>query len=432
MLTNPFLTDIDSRAAIKGSRDPLGIQQIWTRLGRHVVGNLTTASSSVRNFTTLLLGYYFAAQLADELGPGTELATFLKWEQLAAYARATINNDWAFRGTDRVKVKLSEGSRVTLSDDRAHQILANQKIYGLWGLYTMPARSSGLVDGYPPRLTPPALEIVERLYLPILEAGAGKDARRIRDALRPRSSRIDVQGADASILRAVGTALRLRLLAKEREFYRFHLLYGGPQDSTEGLQQQLAELLGDTLDQENFFWSTSMVGNMGKVARARGEAWHSLAHRLARIRVSETVMGPVSALFTHLLALDGKSVDAVVKRVREQWGEGLRTVDPKAFGDLREEIGAGDSVTGDRWIGIANAVAAGEYARLIELLVEQNKSVMALRGGAPWVEKRQSKLHVRFRDEQGELPHRKDISAVWRFPYFLDSLRSVAATLKEA
>jgi hypothetical protein len=54
MLTTPFLTDLDSRAAVKGSRDPLGIQPIWTRLGRHVVGNLTTVSNSVRDFTTLL------------------------------------------------------------------------------------------------------------------------------------------------------------------------------------------------------------------------------------------------------------------------------------------------------------------------------------------------------------------------------------------
>ena len=50
MIAGPFLTDIDPQAAIKGSRDPLGIQPIWTRLGRHVVGNLTTVSSSVRDF----------------------------------------------------------------------------------------------------------------------------------------------------------------------------------------------------------------------------------------------------------------------------------------------------------------------------------------------------------------------------------------------
>jgi hypothetical protein len=51
LLDVPFLTDLDSRAAVKGSGDPLGIQAIWTRFGRHVVGNLTTVSNSVRDFT---------------------------------------------------------------------------------------------------------------------------------------------------------------------------------------------------------------------------------------------------------------------------------------------------------------------------------------------------------------------------------------------
>jgi hypothetical protein len=98
----PFLTELDCRAAVKGSRDPLGIQQLWTRLGRRVVGNLTTVSNSVRDFTTLLLGYHFAEELAYDLGPGSELEVFLKWEQLAAYARGAVNRDWRFRGTERV------------------------------------------------------------------------------------------------------------------------------------------------------------------------------------------------------------------------------------------------------------------------------------------------------------------------------------------
>lgn len=133
MLRTPFLTDLDSRAAVKGSRDPLGIQQIWTRLGRTVVGNLTTVSNSVRDFTTLLVGYYFTEQLSRELGVGSDLSVFLKWEQLAAYSRAHVNGDYSFRGTEKVRKNLSEDSRVVLSDDRAHQILGNQKIYGLWG-----------------------------------------------------------------------------------------------------------------------------------------------------------------------------------------------------------------------------------------------------------------------------------------------------------
>ncbi|MFZ6183942.1 hypothetical protein [Nannocystis pusilla] len=68
MLTTPFLTQLDSRAAIKGSRDPLGVQSIWSRLGHRVVANLTTVSNSVRDFTVLLLGYYFAERVADEGG----------------------------------------------------------------------------------------------------------------------------------------------------------------------------------------------------------------------------------------------------------------------------------------------------------------------------------------------------------------------------
>ena len=89
-LTGPFLTDLDDRARVKGSRDPLGAQPIWTRFGRHVIGNLTTVTTSLRDFTTLLLGYYFAERVAEEAGTGSEVETFLKWEQLAAYSRAYV------------------------------------------------------------------------------------------------------------------------------------------------------------------------------------------------------------------------------------------------------------------------------------------------------------------------------------------------------
>jgi hypothetical protein len=51
----PFLTDLDERAEVKGSKDPLGLVPIWSKFGREVVGNLTTVTGSVRNFTTLLV-----------------------------------------------------------------------------------------------------------------------------------------------------------------------------------------------------------------------------------------------------------------------------------------------------------------------------------------------------------------------------------------
>jgi len=431
MLTVPFLTDLDSRAAVKGSRDPLGIQQIWTRLGRHVVGNLTTVSTSVRDFATLLLGYYFAERIAADVGPGVELATFLKWEQLAAYARATANDDWAFRGTERVQKNLQEGSRVTLSDQSAHQILSNQKTYGLWGLYTMPARASGLVNGDPTRLTPAAREFVERRYLTLLADGAGRDARHVCDILRAKSCRIDVKNGHASVIEAVGRVLKPRLHQADREFYRTYLLHGGPEDATSGRQRQFAELLRDTLGQDDFAWSPAAVAHLAKTGRMRGEEWHPLAHYLDRIRASETVLAPASALFQHLLGLHGKGIAGVPKRLRETWGAGLRSVASAEFRELRGEIGANDSTMGDRWISIGDALANGSYEALLDLLIEQNNSVMLARGGAAWIEKRGGRLHVRFQDEHGDLPDRNELASLWRFPYFLDSLRSVAATLEE-
>jgi hypothetical protein len=38
---------------------------------------------------------------------------------------------------------------------------------------------------------------------------------------------------------------------------------------------------------------------------------------------------------------------------------------------------------------------------------------------------------VRVAEERGSLPDRKELADLWRFPYFLNSLRSVAFVLKE-
>ena len=110
----PFLTDIDSRAAIKGSRDPLGAQAIWTLLGRHVVGGLTTNTTSVRDFVVLLLGHWFIEKL-DGAGSREEaLPVFIRWEQLASYARFQAG-ETGFRGTTRKRRFIEEGPWITIS-----------------------------------------------------------------------------------------------------------------------------------------------------------------------------------------------------------------------------------------------------------------------------------------------------------------------------
>ncbi|MEZ4222318.1 MAG: hypothetical protein R3B13_15380 [Polyangiaceae bacterium] len=428
MLSATFLTDLDSRAAVKGSRDPLGIQSIWTRFGRSVVGNLTTVSNSLRDFTTLLLGYHFAEQLADELGPGSELTTFLKWEQLAAYARAA-KGDWAFRGTERVRKALSDNKRVTISADPAYQILGNQKIYGLWGLYTMPARSSGLVEGDPPRLTPVAQEFVARVYLPELTKGAGRECTKITRLLGSRTSRLDVNGADQGLLEAIAGVLKQRVLQAEREFYARHLVDGGPKDGTSGKQPQLAELLVATLNRQDFQWTPHELRSLSKEAQAHTPPWTGLAEQLDRIRVNEAVMAPCAALFIHLLGMDDQKIDQAIERMEHAWGKGVSTVDRDAFAALRSELSDGDADSGARWVAVADSLASGKYGDAIELLIAQNAAVMAARGGAPWLELRAGRLNARFREEQGNLPSRAALPSLWRHSYFLDSLRTITAAL---
>src|SRR6185503_18065596 len=164
----PFLTSLDERAYVKGSRDPLGLVPIWSRFGRDVVGNLTTVTSSVRSFTTVMVALELADILNEQLrqeAPRT-LDTFLRFEQIAGYARVKVNGDREVRGLQRVVKRLNEVRRIRISTRQEDQILSNQKVYGLWGLFLRASRESGLVKES--RLEPETKAFVERQYLSVL------------------------------------------------------------------------------------------------------------------------------------------------------------------------------------------------------------------------------------------------------------------------
>jgi len=275
--------------------------------------------------------------------------------------------------------------------------------------------------------------LVEKLYLGMLAEDGFRDGQRIVEILRKPKERLDIRGSDARLIAAVARILKPRLRAAEREFFRDHLLWGGPMDETDGRQKQLAHLLESTLGNRGFQWSQHALADLANSARSRGEAWTSLAFYLDRIRTCESVAAPVSALFAHILALDDRPVKDAVARLREMWGSGLGTISVEAYRGLRTELSSdsSDPTEADRWIAIAEAAASGAYAELLDLLFKQNRHVMKGRGGTPWVEEANGRLKVRFRDEQGVLPGREEIPLLWRFSYFLDSLRIVASTVAE-
>lgn len=440
MLATPFLTQLDTRAAIKGSRDPLGVQSIWSRFGRHVVGNLTTVSSSVRDFTVMLLGYYFAERVADEGGTEGDVATFLKWEQLAAYARAHVNKERGFRGTERVSKRLADGDRVHLGVDAGAQILGSQKTYGLWGLYTMPGKASGLIEGDPTRLTPAAREIVERLCLPRLAVGGLRDGRAVVERLKGTQCTLDLRAKskDVAVLEAVAGLLG-KVQGPELEFYRTHLLLGGPNDhdpsrGTRGKQRIFAELLTETLLETDWVITPESIGTLADRARRRGDAGAELAHRLERIRTCELLLAPAVAFFEHALGCDGLTPTEVAERVTQHWGNAPReTIDITATEAIEAELAAQDTDSGTRWLALARAFHAGKYEDALVLALAQNAAVMKARSAAaPWATVKAGKLHVSFRDDQlSALPNGADLPLYWRHAYFIDSLRRVAASLRE-
>jgi hypothetical protein len=142
-------------------------------------------------------------------------------------------------------------------------------------------------------------------------------------------------------------------------------------------------------------------------------------------------MAPVSLAFIYLLSLHGKPVQTAVRRLREQWGRGLRSIQAASYKELRSELAPGDPETADRWILIGDAAATGDFETFVQQLILQNKTVMAFRGGAPWLDVQEGRFNVRFRDEQGALPTAEESNFVWRHPYFLDSLREIARYLQE-
>lgn len=425
-----FLTAIDQRARIKGSRDPLGFVPVWSRFGRKVVGNLTTQSNSLRGFTTLLLGIYFAQRAEDAGATGSMLDVFLRFEQLAAYARKGKNDDGGFRGIDRVSSWLSKRKEFTLSTHPDDQILSNQRTYGLWGLFTVPAEASGLLQHDSITLTPAAERFVESRYMPVFARAGDPDARRTLQLItRPRSN-VSLGGKDAPLLQALADLHGKKLTRFEAEFYREHLLLNSAADKTSGAQAQLVGLLNELPLGSEF--DMQALRAVTKSALSRGPDHSGLAEWLSAIGTLERFLVPAASAFGFLLSRDGQGVDAVAQEIRDAWGEGLHTIDVPHLTAHRGEIGAATHEGGaERLLRVATAFKEGDFGVAVRQLVEHNTAVMQHRNGSDaWVRIENDCLRVRFHDELERLVDPGTLESPWKNSYFIDSLFTVFRTIR--
>lgn len=429
-----FLTDADPRAAVRGSRDPLGLVPLWSRFGRHLVGNLTTVTTSVRGFTTTLLGYHFAREAQDHGGPevGSTLDLFLKFEQIAGYCRhAFAGGADDIRGIERVKKRLGERAPLFISASREDQILSNQKVYGLWGLYSGPSRASGLLQAGENVLLPAAQEFIEEHSLKSLASGGLKGGDAIVALLRQPRGELHLHGRHARLAQAVGELHSPSYTRLEREFYWKHLVLGGPDDATRGMQGLLVNLMGKLPDPGKGFDRADLRA-LVRLARQAGDDGQRLSKRLAHIDALESVLAPAALAFAFLLGRNGQRLPSVGAEITAAWGRRLGFVDVGAIEGLRGPIGEAfrDPDAGQRWAQIAAALASGDYEELLRLLLAHNAAVMQSRSGsAPWACMSAGRVDVRYRDERSDVMTRDDLPHLWLHPYFLNSLKAVRATL---
>lgn len=416
----PFLTELDSRAEVKGSRDPLGLMSLWSHFGRDVIGNLTTVSSSVRGFTTLLLGLYYAEKLQElprEKRP-SPLDVFLKFEQLAGYARVHVNDDRNVRGIRRVRERLTR-TRVSISASGDDQILSNQKVYGLWGLFSMPARASELLVPGEQRLTESAANFVREQYLRRLD-------RRVVDLLRRERFDFEPAGRDASLTKTLG-AIHGPLDPAEQDFYRKHLAWGGEVDTTAGRQSLLSRLLASRTEPE---FDYDAFRKLRSDAAKDGNG-ADLVAKLDRIDAIEQLINPARVAFGFLLTRNGRKLEEVAKEISLTWRRPPR-VPLDRLEPMRSDLASASwAEAADRWLQIGELARDGEYARFLELLVDMNADVMNRRNGsAPWLSLENGTLRIRMADERENLLEVSEVENQWRSTFFINSLWAVTQEIE--
>lgn len=426
-----FFTLEDPRAKVQGSRDPLGVQPIWSRFGRDVVCNLTTVSRAVRGFSVLLVGRYLANTLV-ETGKATEddaINLFLKFEQVAAYSRQVAAGgagDDIILGVNRVKQKLVEGKGgVQISEHPRDQILSDQKAYGLWGLYSVPARVSGLLLPGALGITQLACDFVEAEYLPRLR----KQENNLMRLLSKGGSFKATQRNQ--LCKTIVETLGEKLSANEIAFYGQTLRDASQCEPEKRLAARRQSLLAGLIKEKTVrseAFSYSSVDSLRQHSEESGEG--ELAACLTRILGLEAAIAPAQHVFDYVMSHNGVSPKSVADSIKDQWGTSL----PLVHADLSEIMPVIRETVGDDQASCLQhtneSLAQGDYQNAIKAVIDWNSTVMQARGASGWMGNRRGKLVVKLREQSPNLPATDDARFSWVNSYFLGSLKDITFQLE--
>lgn len=393
----------DDRARPKGSRDPLGIEAVWTFMGRTVVGNLTTVTSNLENFIIALLCCYYANSNWTKLDQVQE--QFMRAEQLAAYLKL-INAGHleltGFLGITRASKNVEE-DKMFLGIVPEAQILSDQLSYGLWGLYSSAMVGAGLISGMERKPTDRGKELILAIINHL-----GNDQWAEFQRLSPRSR---VSSSEINHL-------------SER--------FGSMLVSTEIRQIMVNALISKQnncdLQSELYACANKYLENTGDIEGSTAQIFcnwllgcndvdSGLKEAIERINDIEPLLVIANTVMSWLQSQKNQNVSELERILVSR----LSDIQCKASWQQT-------SIPHYHFLeNLFSAINKANAAEIITILVKQNKDIMLQRGGAAWLEiDGQQRLKVRVLDDKDSLP--KDLnshSQKWQNNYFIGSFLNI-------
>jgi len=442
-----FLTALAPGAQIAGSRDPLGLLPVWTRIARWGGGtadaplgitNITTVAGDLRGWTTLLVALGMARAWGSSGAVDDRHPVFLA-EQLIGYARVFAGEEVSppratrpseVRGVSRIRMFLRESQErhapIAIGTDSKRGILGSQRSAGVWGQISASAEASGLVDRAERQLIHEAARLWDEVWYPKL----APHQRRWEDMLR--TGTVDVRGADRAALLDLAELHAERLHPLEVDAYRRRILDGRrPEGVSEAGSEGQRQLVGMLLDGVKL--DLSDRPGLGHAARLAEQAGATAASALLRrIQAAEHLLGPLERLFAFLLGRDGDTIDDLVEDLDKAWtGPALQAL------DATEDVlaGSADAYKSRDHLALLvqarDALADGDHERLIRTVLSLNAWIMRWRKhAAPWARIEEGRLDVDFKDEPRPLVTAdRDVTLV--HSYYLDPLTRLVDAWKE-
>jgi len=386
-----FFSALDPNFRVKGSRDPLGFQSIWSRKGRKVIAHLSTVSQDLTDFMILSYATFFFQSKDDRQSRDSRFFVnfFLKFEQACSFARMLYHGERSFNGGNFVSSNIEDRKKSNVfscSLSPRDTILSNQRAYGIYGKYIRPFRDIGITG--------------DKSFSEIMEEALQKTDRKHLMAIIERligEKEVKLSGNDLEIIaKLIG-----RPTEGEKELFKKYILTVPDRDHLQNNLFQVLKNSNITDAEYNLYSFIHAVTN-------DSDAITELRNALKEIENTEKVLYPLNQGFAYMLNSSfWKNKDIIKDNVLD----GIKSVAEKDF--LQEDD-----------LNNLLEIFTLDKKQKIGRIVERNKKICERRGYRAWIEKENGGYRVLYGENAKNIDS-IDYETGFEYPYFIPTYVSL-------